>query len=194
MKMVLNWNRQNVTLIELLIVMIIIAILSVVIFVSMTAEINDANRTNLAERKAKINTAVGRWVVRQTLANSRILGEDISGKLTANNGSIIKLAAKKLLKTDLVDRVIEKFDGDRNGVITPREAAKISPQEVLGLARKYVGIVRSSGIKPDAKIAEDKEFLARLSRVLNSMVLPPKDNDNRNSRKSKKNQKGKRIF
>ncbi len=51
-------NQKGVTLIELLIVMIIIAILSVVIFISMTASIEDAEQASVDDFKANVNTAL----------------------------------------------------------------------------------------------------------------------------------------
>lgn len=53
--------RKGVTLIELLIVMIIVAILSIVIFVSMSGNIDDAQTAALKDFQNNARTAVNSW-------------------------------------------------------------------------------------------------------------------------------------
>ncbi len=65
--------RRAVTLIELMIVMIIVAILSVVIFVSMTGAIDESEQAAIEDYKAHIDTVLKQHVTRLV---SRAKGKD----------------------------------------------------------------------------------------------------------------------
>ena len=75
-------NQSGVTLIELLIVMIIIAILSVVIFVSMTASIEDAEQASLDDMRDKVHATLEHWVSKRVTDNAS-LSEGIADGLSA---------------------------------------------------------------------------------------------------------------
>lgn len=69
---------SGVTLIELLIVLIIIAILSVVIFIAMSGSTDDARQSAAVDKETKINTAVKKWIDAQHSSSPVLVDENPS--------------------------------------------------------------------------------------------------------------------
>jgi prepilin-type N-terminal cleavage/methylation domain-containing protein len=169
----LRKNQQGVTLIELLIVMIIVAILSVVIFVSMTSAIEDAGDSH-KEMRANVHAALENWVSKRVVGNPSLAegvtdglsaavvhvadfvlqmeagddGDD-GGDETANKNPLVSASrpvARKLYELGIRDKLHGAADRNEDGKVTVEELKELRGDEILKLARSFV--------RPVAGIAE----------------------------------------